>query len=287
MYNYWYNGTIVETDQFSLSITDPAFLYGATLFTTLRVYEQSLQHPRTHWQAHCDRLHRSVTAFGWMEPDWQRIRQGAEQLLPLYPVLRITLFADGRELITGRSLPADLAQRQQQGITAWVCSFGSASGDGASGNGASGNGALGLRSLPQHKTGNYLLPWLALQQAQQQNTQEAILVDPNGNWLETSTGNLWGYGQGTWWTPAIAAGILPGIQRQHILTHLRDRQIPHQETTWNPDLIQTLELLAYSNTVVELIPIHTVYNNSGAAIAFTNPPQPLQFLRSYLMACYH
>jgi branched-subunit amino acid aminotransferase/4-amino-4-deoxychorismate lyase len=262
---YWYDGQLLDNGAIVLSIEDPAFLYGATVFTTLRVYGDSLEHPRTHWQAHCDRLRQSVNAFGWVEPEWPRLRCGAAQLLARYPVLRMTLFPDGRELITGRDLPLDLAQRQQQGITAWMSD-------------------LGLRSLPHHKTGNYLLPWLALQQAQSQGAQEAILTDPIGNWLETSTGTLWGYGQATWWTPAIAAGLLPGIQRQHILAQLAAQQMPYQETIWNRPLIEALDLLAYSNAVVEIIPIHTLLSAQAAAIAFSNPAQALETLRSCLAA---
>jgi 4-amino-4-deoxychorismate lyase len=44
---------------------------------------------------------------------------------------------------------------------------------------------------------------LAKANAQKLNTQEAILVDAAGNWLETSTGNLWGWRDGSWWTPAL------------------------------------------------------------------------------------
>ncbi|HCF27363.1 MAG TPA: 4-amino-4-deoxychorismate lyase, partial [Cyanobacteria bacterium UBA11049] len=46
---------------------------------------------------------------------------------------------------------------------------------------------------------------------------EAILVDANGNWLETSTGNLWGWQNGCWWTPPLEAGILPGVVRQQLI----------------------------------------------------------------------
>ena len=78
---YWYAGELIQNDTLSISIGDPGLLYGATVFTTLRVYDRSLDHPLTHWSLHCDRLHNSLKAFEWQLPDWLRLRQGAEILL--------------------------------------------------------------------------------------------------------------------------------------------------------------------------------------------------------------
>lgn len=229
-----------------LAIDDPGLLYGATVFTTLRVYGD-LDQPLTQWAAHCDRLHTSLQTFGWLEPDWARLRHGATQLMSELPVLRLVVFPDGREWITGRPLPPDLAHRQQHGITAWLASH---------------PPPPRTRSLPTHKTGNYLTPWLALQQARQLGAQEAILVDAAGNWLETSTGNLWGWRDGQWLTPPIAAGILPGLQRNHLIQDLKCQNIEVKEAVWSPDLVQSLAAIAYSNCVVEFIPIHTILRDA-------------------------
>lgn len=235
---YWYQGKIYQNDTITLNIDEPGLLYGATIFTTVRVYQQSLSDPLTHWQAHGDRLRHSIVELGWRSPDWDSIFQGATQLSEYFPVLRITLFPDGREWITGRNLPPDLETKQRQGIIAIVAD------------------SIYQRSLPQLKTGNYLTPWLARKQALQQGAAEAILTDANGNWLETSTGNLWGYKNNCWWTPQ-QENILSGIIRQYFMQH-----ISVEQTVWTPQFVAQLETLAYSNSVVELVPIHTVIINS-------------------------
>jgi 4-amino-4-deoxychorismate lyase len=94
--------------------------------------------------------------------------------------------------------------------------------------------------------------------------KEAILVNTLGNWLETSTGNLWGWGDGCWWTPPLEAGILPGIERSHIINQLNKLQIPVQQEPWTPQLVKKLEAIAYTNSVVEIIPIHTVQQPTGS-----------------------
>lgn len=243
---FWYNGHLEQGDRITLSITDPGLLYGATHFTTLRIYHQSLSDPQTHWERHCQRLAQRPPYF--TEPNWQAITQGAESLSQYYDILRITLFPDGREWITGRSLPPNLIQRQTQGISALLLNSDQS------------------RSLPQFKTGNYLAPWLAMQTARDRNCAEAILTDETGHWLETTTGNLWGYAKGTWYTPPLTSGIspdiLPGIQRAVLIEQMKAQHQPIQELPWTPELVSQLENIAYSNCVVELIPIHTIITDS-------------------------
>jgi 4-amino-4-deoxychorismate lyase len=257
-FGFWFDGQLVSGDRIQLAIADPALLYGATAFTTLRVYG-SLDHPLTQWIAHCERLRHTLQAFGWTLPDWLRTRTGAEQMAIAYPVLRITIFPDGREWITGRSLPPDLEQRQQDGIAAWVIQSDVA------------------RSLPQHKTGNYLAPWLALQIARTHHSQEAILVDAQGNWLETSTGTLWGWHDGRWYTPP-ATGILPGLVRSRLISKFKCQNEEVVEQPWTPDLVQRLTAIAYTNCVVEAIPIHTVLARTGTR-CFEHPHPALDQLR--------
>ena len=264
---YWYDGRLIHADTISLAIADPGLLYGATVFTTLRVWEQSLVHPLSFWPDHCDRLSRSLQYLGWHEPNWQLLRQGAEVLACHYPILRLTVFADGREWITGRPLPENLAQWQRKGVTAWVAPD------------------VWLRSLPGHKTGNYLICWLALQQAKNHGCQEAILTDDQGNWLETTTGNLWGWYDNCWWTPALREistvevrekeQILPGIGRSHLITALKWHNMRMQECTWSPELVKNLEAVVYSNSVRHIVPINQIHPRNGES------EQPLRFQPSH------
>jgi 4-amino-4-deoxychorismate lyase len=243
---FWYDGKLTQSQTLELDINDPGLLYGATVFTTLRVYGNSLDDNLTNWQAHCDRLLFSLQSFGWQHPDWKRVRQGAEIILAHFPILRITIFPDGREWIIGRFLPDDLTEKQQNGVCCAIAQ------------------PEFYRSLPDHKTGNYLSAWLAKSSVQSSDVQEAILVDTAGNWLETSTGNLWGWRDGSWWTPPLAAGILPGILRSQLINWLQKHQQVVQEKAWTADLVEGFEAIAYTNSVVQIIPIHTVHQPAGS-----------------------
>lgn len=259
---FWYGGQLVRGNTLELAIDEPGLLYGATVFTTLRIYQQSLDNPLTHWHRHCDRLRLSLQAFGWRQPDWQRLHQGAGELSQVYPVLRMTIFPDGREWITGRFLPKDLEQRQQQGIVAWLA-----------------EAPEYRRVLPDRKTGNYLPTWLALQTARERGAAEAILVDGAGNWLETSTGNLWGWQENCWWTPPLEAGILPGVARSHLLDWFATQGVAVREEIWTRDRVEGFDAIAYTNSVVEVIPIHTILTTCDA-LTYTPSHPCLEQLRS-------
>jgi 4-amino-4-deoxychorismate lyase len=249
---YWYCGESIDSETIALNISDPGLLYGATVFTTLRTDARldpllllAVGDLGESIDLHCDRLRLSIDDLGWIQPDWLRVRSGVDQLTSLFPVLRITIFPDGRELITGRELPPNLATFQTAGVTAIIAD------------------RKFTRSLPQHKTGNYLAPWLALQRARNQNIQEAILIDERGNWLETTTGNLWGYRNGCWYTPPLTAGILPGIARSQIINLLQRENKSVVEIDWDPEWVKELDSIGYSNSVIHLIPINTVLTPVG------------------------
>lgn len=248
---YWYEGELINSDRLQLNINEPGLLYGASIFTTLRVYEKSIKHPLTDWQSHCDRLSQSLSAFKWQQPNWQNLSQGAKELAAYFPVLRMMIFPDGKELISGRNLPLNLKQRQTEGITAWVAT-----------------GDLYKRDLASHKTGNYLGAYLARTQASNFNASEAILIDRHRNWLETSTGNLWGWRDGCWYTPRLDRGILPGIERSHLLKFFQKQNILVQENLWTPQFTRTLKSIFYSNCVVKMIPIKEVLD-SGEHIPYS------------------
>jgi 4-amino-4-deoxychorismate lyase len=251
---YWYCGEPIATGTIELKIDDPGLLYGATVFTTFKTDTFG-----AIYQLHCDRLRSSITDLDWCQPDWEIVRSGIEYLTPHFPVLRITIFPDGRELITGRELPPNLATCQQKGVTAIIAD------------------RQITRSLPQHKTGNYLAPWLALKQARNNDIQEAILTNDRGDWLETTTGNLWGYRDDCWYTPPLSAGILPGIARSQILSAFKQQARRVLEIEWTPEWVKDLQSIGYSNSVIGFIPIHTVITPVGTLKYATSHPSMLAF----------
>jgi branched-chain amino acid aminotransferase len=239
-HQYWWTGQLHFGHTLDLSIDDPAFIYGATVFTTLRIYHQNPQHPLTALEAHLKRLEIQVDALGWEAPAWEQVNLAVQALAPNYPVLRITLFPDGRELVTGRALPPDLEQKQQKGVVLLAVEGG--------------------RSWPHLKTGNYLVSFQAFRKAEAQGAQEAILMQ-EGTWLETSRGNLWAWDGSQYLTPP-EEGCLAGIFRQQLLSKLADLAIPHAVVPFSPERQRSFQAIGYGNSVVELLPVRGIIGST-------------------------
>ncbi|MEL7144647.1 MAG: aminotransferase class IV, partial [Cyanobacteria bacterium J06573_11] len=66
---------------------------------------------------------------------------------------------------------------------------------------------------------------------------------------------------GQWWTPVSThAGYecLPGLMRERLRRRLAQQGTTVNTQKWTPARLRSFEAIAYSNCVVELLPIHTV-----------------------------
>ncbi len=111
---------------------------------------------------------------------------------------------------------------------------------------------------PAAKTGNYLNNILALLEARQQGADDALMLNLKGEIAEATTSNLWLVQDGIVKTPRVEAGILHGITRAFLLQILRDRQIPHQETTLKPADLWLADEAFLSSSVRLLMPINQI-----------------------------
>ncbi|MDJ0563547.1 MAG: aminotransferase class IV, partial [Microcystis sp. M49629_WE12] len=58
--------------------------------------------------------------------------------------------------------------------------------------------------------------------------------------------------------PLLTADILPGIGRSALIGWLKKQNISLQENLWTPEFVRTLEGIAYSNSLVEIIPFNSI-----------------------------
>lgn len=111
---------------------------------------------------------------------------------------------------------------------------------------------------PAAKTGNYLNNILALLEARQQGAEDALMLNAQGEIAEATTSNFWLVADGVVQTPSLEAGILHGITRYFLLQILRDRQIPHQETTLKPADLWLADEAFLSSSVRLLMPVKQI-----------------------------
>ncbi|HEY5373453.1 MAG TPA: aminotransferase class IV [Polyangiaceae bacterium] len=108
------------------------------------------------------------------------------------------------------------------------------------------------------KIGNYLLAILAMQAARAQGAGEALLEDANGHILEGSTSNLFAVFAGTLLTPPETAAILPGITRAHTLRIAAELGIPVELRTPRKGELGKADEVFISSSIRELVPVVSI-----------------------------
>lgn len=106
------------------------------------------------------------------------------------------------------------------------------------------------------KIGNYLVAVLAMKEAREQNATEALIVDGSGHVVEGATSNVFAVRAGALHTPSERDGILPGITRSTILAVARALGI---EVRFEPlelaSLTTVSEEVFISSSIREILPV--------------------------------
>jgi len=109
------------------------------------------------------------------------------------------------------------------------------------------------------KLGNYLVAVLATRKAALSGAKEALIVDSAGQVLEGATSNVfWLDGEGVLHTPGLDSGILGGITRKHLLLVARALGRKVDERTPSLDELLSAREVFISSSVRELLPVVAV-----------------------------
>jgi len=105
------------------------------------------------------------------------------------------------------------------------------------------------------KLGNYLVSVLAMDIAQRAGAEEALLVDNEARILEGASSNVFAVSGGKLLTPPLSFGILAGITRSRVLLVARELGIPVGERALLKTELANLEELFISSSIRELLPV--------------------------------
>lgn len=105
------------------------------------------------------------------------------------------------------------------------------------------------------KVGNYLVAVLALSAAKAQGAAEALIVDGEGNVVEGSTSNVFAVRAGTLYTPSEAEGILPGITRRVVLEVAESLGVPVRLGPLSRAELLAADEVFISSSLRELLPV--------------------------------
>jgi len=250
------NGEIVSRDKAQIPVFDRGLLYGYGLFETMRSYKGHV----FYLDRHIARLVDSAGILGIRETlEPQKLETGVLRTLKANGLddarIRLTVTAgEGSRglalpvsgkltiIITVEELVLPSPEMYAKGLRTSVVSI-----------------RRNNRSpLCCMKTLGYLENLLAHAEAVDAGSDEAILLNVDGEVAECSASNIFIVEDGEIITPPIEAGILPGITRRVVIDLASSLGIKVAEEAVTVERLLNAEEVFITNSVIEIIPIASV-----------------------------
>jgi branched-chain amino acid aminotransferase len=261
------NGQVILAEAAAISVYDRGFLYGDSVFETIRTYGGK---PFALGE-HLARLERSAErVFIPLPASVEVIAAEVEKGLALAKnpesFVRVMLTRgtgplgldpdlahDPSRVVLIEPFSPPLPEAYEEGIDAILVHAARAT-DASSAAGA--------------KVANYLTSLLAIREARRKGATEAFIVDAHGAVLEGTTSNVFYVKEGALVTPPENAGILAGITRAYVLRAAADIGVTAElREVREPELFAADEVFI-SSTLREILPVVRL---DGRAIAHGRP----------------
>jgi branched-chain amino acid aminotransferase len=248
------NGQIVPAKEATISVFDRGFLYGDSVFETVRTYGGR----PFALEKHLARLERSAAlVFIDLPIAKTKLAEEIEQVveaaaneesyirvivtrgqgeLGLDPALAIT----PNRLIIVASLAAPPESIYQQGVK--VVSFRT-------------QRVTDATAAEGAKVGNYLVSVLAMREAKKVGAAEALITDAHGRVVEGASSNVFFVRGGVLHTPPVEAGILPGITRAYVLEAAEALGLSVVLASPKVTELQAADEVFISSSIRELFPV--------------------------------
>ncbi len=237
-----------------LSPLDQGFLFGASVYETVRTYDGVAFLPTRHLK----RLRESAEALG-IEIDTgddvllERLHETLDAAGNPESSIRIVVTAgvgamDYRAgsaskptiVVIVRPLPSYPASLYQDGAVASFVSVIRAAAGGLS---------------PRIKSSNLITNMMALRAAHAQDAYEALMLNPNGEVCEGSMSNVFFVKDDAIATPPLSAGILEGITREVVLAIAHDGGFALEERAFFPDELLDADEVFITASSRQIVPI--------------------------------
>lgn len=258
----WIDGVSVAAPEARISVFDRGFLYGDSVFETLRVYGGR----PFRLEAHLERLARSAEQIRMRLPAEvssleAEVREAVARtaLSDAYVRLTVSRGAGALGLRPDRSraprrvlivtpLPPLPESHYEQGISAILHRV------------ERPHERARLPVVP--KFAHYLASILALETAEERGADDALFVDDDGLVLEGATSNLFWVRAGCLYTAPLESGVLDGITRRTVLELAAESGVPVSETALSVEELPVVDELFLTSSVRELVGVVRVDDGS-------------------------
>jgi branched-chain amino acid aminotransferase len=116
--------------------------------------------------------------------------------------------------------------------------------------------------LSNLKTNNYLLNILAIQYANKEGFDDALILNSQENCCEASSSNLFMVLRGIIYTPALSEGCVAGTKRRQLLETLPSLGFQVEEAIIKPDMLPEMEEVFLTNAIRGIRPVACIDNKT-------------------------
>ncbi|PLY01762.1 MAG: hypothetical protein C0622_06675 [Desulfuromonas sp.] len=248
------NGHFIPREEATVAISNGGFLYGDTLFETLKARGKKIL---LVWQ-HLDRLEDAARLLDF-PIDRERIERSLHELEAglSAPVSRIRLTLsrgnfstltwpateEAHYLLTAVPYTEPDDARRETGATCVL---------------APNRRVNPLSHLPQVKRGNYADCLYAYNHAHTADADEALFSDEEGNLLEGSTSNIFALIDQRLVTPPCTGLVLDGIMRRQVIAAAAELGIPVSERPLPVTELLTADEAFLTNSLIDILPLATL-----------------------------
>jgi branched-chain amino acid aminotransferase len=245
------NGVITPIEDGKISVLDHGFLFGDSIYETMRTYEGK----PFLFSRHFARLERSAQSV-YLDLSWTRDKTRAEVLRTIEAAgpgehrIRVTITRgtggiapdpDTCEtpnvVIFSTPFHEPPTHIYEKGVDVIISSF------------------YRSRQLGEAKTGNLLRAVLAMREAKAANAFEAITLTAEGKISDGITCNLWFVQGNRLLTPSIESGILEGITRAVVLDLARKQGLTIVEAIIDIEEVEKSNEVFLTSSTREIVPI--------------------------------
>lgn len=250
----WLDGRICSADAAQVPVLDRGFLYGDSVYETLRTYRGEF----FALSEHLDRLEASAAALQ-LELPWGR--QGITQALEAIAAARPRGFEAGARITVTRGAgPLGMAPTPQHRPRLVGLGWPLAAGRHPLATEGVAITITGIRRNPPNvlnpkiKSGNFLNNILAYQEAAAQGSFEGVLLTVEGALAEATTSNLFWVRDGVLFTP-VDEGILRGVTRQKVCQLARESRIPLQQVEAPAQALHEADEVFLTSSLKGVLPV--------------------------------
>jgi branched-chain amino acid aminotransferase len=253
------NGEIQNADQAAITIDNRTFRYGIGLFETILAINNEVQQLTFHW----NRLQQGLQLLGFQTPSFfneAALLKAIQGILNKnkhnkYARIRIQFFANAGGILETQQNTCNYLI-ETSAIDASICDLNE--------NGL----VVGIHTLYKkeidplsaYKINGRICYAMAAQEAKEKKWNDALVLNSQGNIIESSISNIFWIKDKTVYTPPISEGCIAGIRRANWISTLKEKGIPVIEMPLSKEMLLEADEVFLTNSIRKIRWVNAIEN---------------------------